>query len=236
LSWRKEGHDALGLLAGQFDVAQNDVQDRVDPGHEHGALILVGAIQVKNVATLEGDGLSEPLVGAAAVSQRQEHNETAPQVGHGAGAPVDLALGQQRDDLADGLGLDKEPAPDLHQDVVTVGAARSHQAAQVGRAMDLIGGGVPPDRFASDPWPDGQSHHLARVGFEHLQTTRPGLGQKRRVGQVQDWRLGKQGGTGGLLPKLLSVLIQAVEPEEGGVFFSVRWWWANRAIMAWALN
>ena len=220
---------------GSLMLAQNDVQDRVDPGHEHGALILIGAIQVKNVAALEGDGLSEPL-GAAAVSQRQEHNETAPQVGHGAGAQVDMALGQQRDDLADGLGLDKEPASDLHQDVVTVGATRSHQAAQVGRAIKLMGEGVPPDRFASDPRADGQSNDLARVGFEHLQTTRPGLGQKRRVGQVQDRRLGKQGGTGGLLPKLLSVLIQAVEPEESGVFFSVRWWWANRAIMAWALN
>ena len=176
---------------------------------------------MENVAALEGDGLAEPLM-AAAVGQRQKHNEAAPQVGHGAGAQADLALGQLGPDLADGLGLDKEPAPDLHQDVVTVGATRSHQAAQVGRAIDLLGGRVAPDRFPSDPGADGESNPLAPVGLEHLPGTRAGFRPQRRVAEIEDRRPEKQGGTGGLLPELMAVMIQTFEPGEGGVFFSVR--------------
>ena len=74
---------------GRILISAN-VQNRVDPGHEQGAFILIGGIQVENVAALEGDGLAEPLM-AAAVGQRQKHNEAAPQVGHGAGAQADLA-------------------------------------------------------------------------------------------------------------------------------------------------
>ena len=134
------------------------------------------------------------------------------------------------------LGLDKETAPDLNDDVVTVAAAWGHQAAQVGRAIDLLGSGIAPNGFARDPGSDGQSGDLAPVGLEDLQGSRGGLGQSRRLGEIHQRRLGKQCGTGGLLPELLPVMVQAVEPGGGGVFFSVSPWWANRAPMVWALR
>jgi hypothetical protein len=49
-------------------------------------------------------------------------------------------------------------------------------------------------------------------------------------------RGGEQSGTGGLLLQLPTVMAQALEPGGGGVFFSVRWWCANKAPMAWALK
>jgi len=54
------------------------------------------------------------------VCQGQKHNEPAPQLGHGTGAQGHMALGQLRADLAHGLGVNKELAPDINQDVVTV--------------------------------------------------------------------------------------------------------------------
>ena len=81
----QEGHQALGLLAGQFNVAQDNFHDRVDAGHEQRALLFVSGIQVEDVATLKGDGLAEPT-GRAAVGQGQKHNKSTPQIGDGGGA------------------------------------------------------------------------------------------------------------------------------------------------------
>jgi hypothetical protein len=87
-----------------------------------------------------------------------------------------------------------------------------------------MSGWVPPDRFASDPLPDGQSNYFASVGFEYLPRASGRAGQSRRVGKVNERRLGEQRGTGGVLPQLLPAIVQAVEPGGGGVFFSVRPW------------
>jgi hypothetical protein len=138
---------------------------------------------------------------------------------HGAGAQVDLAPGQLRDDLTHRLGLDKERPPDINQDVVTVVAARGHQAAQIGRGIDLLSSWIPPDGFASDPGSDGQSNHLASAGFEDLPGASGWLGQDRRVGEVNEPGLGKQSGTAGLLSELLPAVTQRQSSQAEVAFF-----------------
>jgi hypothetical protein len=80
----QERDNALGLLAGQFDIAQDDFHDGVNPGHKHGALIFIGGIEVKDVTALEHHGLLQPA-STATVRQGQERYKAAPQIRHGAG-------------------------------------------------------------------------------------------------------------------------------------------------------
>jgi len=100
----QEGDNPVGFFAGQLDVAQDDFHDGVDAGHEQGAFVFIGGIQVQDVATLEGHRLFESR-GALAVGQGQKSNEPAAQFGHRAGAQVNMLAVQLGNDLPHGLGV-----------------------------------------------------------------------------------------------------------------------------------
>jgi hypothetical protein len=64
-----------------------------------------------------------------------------------------------------------------------------------------------------------QGDDRAGASLEHSQGA--GIDPRWRRREIQDGRMGKQDGAGGLIPELLSIMNQAVEPVGRGVFFSV---------------
>jgi len=125
---------------------------------------------------------------------------------------------------------------DEHDHVVTVVAGRGDQASQRWRRTNLTRGRIAPDRFAGEKLPDRQGDDHAGVGFEHLPRAAALGGLRGRGAKVDDRRAGKERRAGGLLAQALPIIIQAVEPGRGGVFFRVRWWWANKATMVSAVK
>jgi hypothetical protein len=125
---------------------------------------------MQNVTSLDAHGRFKSWRGLS-MSQRQVNNELFPQIAYFPGAEANVLCGQLFDNFVSPPVVQEKRLADSDHHIITKGAARGHQAAQLLRRIDrrVLTTPAPQKRFVSREATQVQRVHRPVLGFVNLE-------------------------------------------------------------------